>query len=131
MTVVAECRAGVSLTKRSLSSYIDSGGDRMHLSNVPAVLGGLSGGLTFLELIRAKAIVEGCRTYIESKLLAEGSSVPGREQMETLADAISSIDYYLESIEEYKPIGDAVLDVADESLAELGVPVRRPVAETA
>lgn len=131
MTVVAECRAGVSLTKRSLSSYIDSGGDRMHLSNVPAVLGGLSGGLTFLELIRAKAIVEGCRTYIESKLLAEGSGVPGREQMETLADAISSIDYYLESIEEYKPIGDAVLDVADESLAELGVPVRRPVAETA
>ncbi|MCH8542802.1 MAG: hypothetical protein LAT61_04455 [Alcanivorax sp.] len=131
MSVVAECRAGVSLTKRSLSAYIDNGGDRMHLANVPAVLGGVAGGLTFLELLRGKAIVDGCREYIDGSLLREGAQVPGREQMETLADAITSIDYYLESIEEQKPIGDAVLDVADESLAALGVTVRRPVAESA
>jgi hypothetical protein len=124
MTVVGECRAGISLTKRSLTSFIDSQGDRMHLSNVPSVLVGVSGGLMFLELDRARAILEGCRQYIEQAMLA-GSGAPVREQMETLADAITSIDYYLESMEEHKPIGDAVLEVAEESLAELGYPVMR------
>lgn len=124
MTVVGECRAGISLTKRSLTSFIDSQGDRMHLSNVPPVLVGVSGGLMFLELDRARAILEGCRQYIEQSMLT-GSGAPAREQMETLADAITSIDYYLESMEEHKPIGDAVLEVAEESLAELGFPVMR------
>ena len=123
MTVVGECRAGMSLTKRSLTSFIDSQGDRMHLSNVPAVLTGVAGGLMFLELDRARAVLEGCRRFIEQQLLAEGSGAPVLEQMETLADAITSIDYYLESMEEHKPIGDAVLEVAEISLAELGFPV--------
>lgn len=123
MTVVGECRAGMSLTKRSLTSFIDSQGDRMHLSNVPAVLTGVAGGLMFLELDRARAVLEGCRYFIEQQLLAEGSGAPVLEQMETLADAITSIDYYLESMEEHKPIGDAVLEVAEISLAELGFPV--------
>lgn len=123
MTVVGECRAGMSLTKRSLTSFIDSQGDRMHLSNVPAVLTGVAGGLMFLELDRARAVLEGCRHFIEQQLLAEGSGAPVLEQMETLADAITSIDYYLESMEEHKPIGDAVLEVAEISLAELGFPV--------
>jgi len=42
--------------------------------------------------------------------------------METLADALTGIDYYLESMEEQKPIGEGVLDVAEQAVAELGYP---------
>ena len=43
--------------------------------------------------------------------------------LETLADAITCVDYYLESLEANKPIGDGILDLAEESVAELGFPV--------
>lgn len=125
MTVVGECRSGLSLTKRSLSSFVESSWDGMHLSNVPQVLSGVSGGLTFLELGRAKSVMDACRNYIDQVLLATDAEPPTLEHIETLADAITSIDYYLESMEEQKPIGDAVLEVAEESMEELGFPVVR------
>ena len=43
--------------------------------------------------------------------------------METLADALTGVDYYLESMEEQKPIGEGVLEVAEESVKALGFPV--------
>ena len=125
ITVVGECRAGLSLSKRSLSTYMDHNHDRMHIGNLPSVLAGVSGGLTFLGLDRARAVMDACREYIEQVLLSREAEPPGAEQMETLADAISSVDYYLESMEEQKPIGDAVLEVAEFSMEELGFPVVR------
>lgn len=128
-TVVGECRAGLSLTKRSLTTYLESQGDTMHLVNVPSVLTGVSGGLMFLELQRAQQVLERCRGYIQEQLLAPEATVPPHSAMETLADAVTSVDYYLESMEEQKPIGEAVLDVAAASMAELGYAV--PSAEPA
>jgi hypothetical protein len=43
--------------------------------------------------------------------------------LETLADAISSVDYFLESLEANKPIGEFILEIAEDSVAELGYPV--------
>lgn len=125
MSVVQECRSGMSLTKRAVSTFMDSNWDRMHLSNLPPTLVGLIGGLTFLELDRARAIMDSVRNYIEQTLLAAHSEDPSRENMDTLADAITAVDYYLESMEENKPIGDSVLEVAEESMHELGYPVVR------
>ncbi len=125
ITVVGECRAGLSLTKRSLSSYMENNFDRMHVGNLPSVLAGVSGGLTFLGLDRAKSVMDACREYIEQVLLSSEAEPPDHERMETLADAVSSVDYYLESMEEHKPIGDAVLEVAEFSMEELGFPVVR------
>lgn len=126
-TVVSECRSGLSLVKRAVGSFMDSQWDGMHLANVPSVLAGVSGGLTFLELDRAREISDRCREFIQQGLL-DSSTVPSSEQMETLADAITSVDYYLESMEEHKPIGESVLEIAETSLEELGYPVTRPVA---
>lgn len=126
-TVVSECRSGLSMMKRALASYLESGGDRMHLANLPGVLSSISGGLMFLDLPRARAASDACRSYVEQKLLAS-SAVPELEAMETLADAVTSVDYYLESMEEQKPIGDAILEVAEQSMEALGYPVIRPVS---
>jgi hypothetical protein len=37
------------------------------------------------------------------------------------------VDYYLESMEEQKPIGDGVLEVAEQSMNVLGFPVSKGV----
>ncbi|MEQ3723620.1 hypothetical protein [Alcanivorax sp.] len=124
MTVVGECRAGLALAKRSISSFMDNNWDAMHLSNLPGTFASIAGGLMFLELDRAKAVTEACHKYISNRLLG-GDQVPTRENMETLADALTGVDYYLESMEEQKPIGDGVLEVAEESMNALGFPVSK------
>ncbi|MCG8393221.1 MAG: hypothetical protein MI745_09070 [Pseudomonadales bacterium] len=124
MTVVGECRAGLALAKRSISSFMDNNWDSMHLTNLPGTFASIAGGLMFLELERAKAVTEACHKYIAQRLI-EGDDTPTREHMETLADALTGVDYYLESMEEQKPIGDGVLEVAEESMKALGYPVAK------
>lgn len=121
LTVVGECRAGLALAKRSLAAYMENGWDIMHLSNLPGTFTTVSGGLVFLDLGRASQIVKRCCQYLQERLIG-GDSAPNQPAMETLADALTGVDYYLESIEERKPIGVGVLDVAEQAVAELGYP---------
>lgn len=122
--VVAEARAGLSLAKRAITSFMDSNWDGMHLANVPVTLKSVWGGLIFLQLPRAAEVVNVCEQFIEQKLIRERTEKPAIGIMETLADAITSIDYFLEGMEDNKPIGDGVLDVAEDSMRELGFPVK-------
>lgn len=120
MTVVGECRAGLALAKRSLASYMENHWDPMHITNLPGTFTTICGGLMFLELERAGRVMKASRRYIAEKLLK--GDEPDQPAMETLADALTGIDYYLESMEEQKPIGEGVLDVAEQAVAELGYP---------
>jgi len=122
--VVNEARAGLSLAKRAITSFMDSNWDGMHLNNVPVTLKSVWGGLIFLQLPRAAEIIRCCELFIDQKLIRDRTEKPNPNTMETLADAISSIDYFLEGMEENKPIGDGVLEVAEESVQELGFPVK-------
>lgn len=124
-TVLAECRAGIALAKRGITSYIEANFDRMHLNNIPPTLKGVAGGLRFLNLERAVAVLDACITFIDNRLLNTKLPPPGANDMETLADAITGVDYFLESMEEHKPIGEGVLEVAESSMDELGCPVAK------
>jgi len=121
--VVGESRAGLSLDKRAIVSFIESKWDSMHLSNVPTTLTSVWGGLMFLQLERAARVLRSCNEFIEKQLIRDDNAAPSQHMLDTLADAITSIDYYLESMEANKPIGEGVLDVAEESVHELGFPV--------
>lgn len=122
--LVAESRSGLSLAKRAVSSYLESNRDLMHLANVPSTLQSVAGGLSFLLIARGAAVLQSCARYIEQRML-NSERQPGMADLETLADAISSVDYFLESLEANKPIGDSILEIAEESMAELGFPVDR------
>lgn len=122
--VVGEARAGLSLAKRAITSFMDSNWDGMHLNNVPVTLKSVWGGLIFLQLHRAAAVVEACEAFIENKLIKDRTETPTAALMETLADAITSVDYFLEGMEDDKPIGEGIMDVAEESMQELGFPVK-------
>jgi hypothetical protein len=120
--LVAESRSGLSLAKRALSSYLESNRDLMHLANVPATLQSVVGGLSFLGIGRGAGVLRVAARYIEERMLSSEQQ-PGIAEMETLADAISSVDYFLESLEAGKPMGDSMLEIAEDSMAELGYPV--------
>lgn len=122
--VVGEARAGLSLAKRAITSFMDSNWDGMHLANVPTTLKSVWGGLIFLQMDRAAEVLRSCENFIANRLIRDRDSAPDVHTMETLADAITSVDYYLESMEDNKPIGDSILDVAEDSMLALGYPVK-------
>lgn len=121
--VVKECRLGITHAKNAITSYMDASWDVSHLVDVPEILNSVSGALLYLKLARAALIFNESRVFVQERLLESDAEKPNEQMMETLADALSSIDYYLEGLEDQKPIGDNVLLIAEESMNELGYPV--------
>ena len=123
--VVKESRQGISHAKNAITSYMDSGWDASHLVDVPETLNTVGGALLYLRLPRASSIFNGSKNFVQERLLQSDSDKedPNVQMMETLADALSSIDYYLEGLEDQKPIGDDILLIAEESMDELGYPI--------
>ncbi|MCK5885651.1 MAG: Hpt domain-containing protein, partial [Alcanivorax sp.] len=56
-------------------------------------------------------------------VLLSNKQVPDWKQLDTLADAVTSIEYYLERLADGISDNDAILRVAEDSLASLGFPV--------
>ncbi|MBU0808624.1 MAG: ferrous iron transporter B [Gammaproteobacteria bacterium] len=123
IVVVDEAQAGLALAKRAITAYLESGGERMHLSNVPFSLQAVRGGLWFLEQKRAAALVGACADYIQKQMF-DAPQMPSEQMLETLADALSSLEYYLEAGAVMRPeTQPSVLDLAAESVRALGMPL--------
>lgn len=123
IVVVDEAQAGLALAKRAITAYLESGGDRMHLSNVPFSLQAVRGGLWFLNQNRAAQLVGACADYIQKHML-DTPHMPSVQMLETLADALSSLEYYLEAGAVMRPeTKPSVLDLAAESVRALGMPL--------
>lgn len=121
IVVVDESQIGLSMAKRAITSYLESNGDKLHLANVPYSLQAVSGGLSFLGQPRAAKLVAACAQYIQTQML-ESAHIPSEQMLETLADALSSLEYYLEAGAVLRPeTQPSVLDLAEESLQVLGV----------
>ena len=123
IVVVDEAQGGLALAKRAITSYLESNGDRMHLANVPVSLQAVRGGLWFLGQERAAKLIGMCADYIQTRMI-ETQQMPSEQMLETLADALSSLEYYLEGGAVLRPeTRPSVLDLAEESVRALGMPV--------
>ncbi|SEE21057.1 ferrous iron transporter B [Pseudomonas anguilliseptica] len=123
IVVVDEAQAGLALAKRAITAYLESGGERMRLSNVPFSLQAVRGGLWFLGQERAALLVGACADYIQQHMF-DASQMPSEQMLETLADALSSLEYYLEAGAVMRPeTQPSVLDLAAESVRALGMPL--------
>ncbi len=119
IVVVEESRAGLALAKRAITAYIESDWDKMHLANVPSTLSAVRGGLVFMGMGRAAGVLYACVRFIRERVI-ESDELPSEHMLETLADALTSLEYFLEGAESTRQAASEVLDMADQSLAELG-----------
>ncbi|MCB2551488.1 type IV pilus/biofilm regulator FimL, partial [Listeria monocytogenes] len=94
IVVIEEAKAGLALAKRAITAYLESNGDKLNLANVPASLPAVRGGLWFLGQERAALLVGGCADYIQQRMI-ETAQMPSEQMLETLADALTSLEYYL------------------------------------
>ena len=122
--VIREARTGLEQAKDAIIEFIASQWDHQHLVRVPDLLTQSRGGLVMIPLARAAALLDACNRYIQEQLLAR-QAIPDWQSLDTLADAITSVEYYLERLsEDCGSQGDLILDVAEESLQNLGYPLQ-------
>lgn len=123
IVVIDEALGGLALAKRSITAYLESNGEKLNLANVPFSLQAVRGGLWFLDQPRAALLVGACADYIE-KYMLETPLMPSEQMLETLADALTSLEYYLEGGAVLRPeTSPSVLDLAAESVRALGISV--------
>ncbi len=128
-TVIRECQNGLDKAKDAIVEYISSQWDKSHLSHVGGLLTDIRGGLDMIPLSRAAKILGTCDKYIQEELLAKEEH-PSWAALDSLADTISSVEYYLEQLaNDFEEEAKSFLDVAEQSLETLGYGVIPPVEQ--
>ncbi|EJM20037.1 chemotaxis protein histidine kinase-like protein [Pseudomonas sp. GM21] len=118
--VIREARICLQQAKDMIVDYIDADWDRQHLQALPALLTQVRGALSMIPLSRAASLIETCNHFIREHLLVEPDQ-PDWQELDSLADVVTSIEYYLERLgDDPEAPGEQLLDVAEKSLASLG-----------
>lgn len=118
--VIEEAQSGIAMAKRAITSYVDSNFDFAHIANVATTLNTVRGGLFILKYNRAADILKGCSDFLAHHINEGGAAGQRHQLLETLADALISLEYYLNELAAAHDINEKILDVAEESLAALG-----------
>lgn len=119
--LLRESRNALEQVKSAVVNFIASQWNTREIEHVPEMLASIEGGLKVIPLTRAADILRACQHYI-SQVLLEGRRVPDWKQLDTLADTVTSIEYYLERLLDGIGDNESVLRVAEESLQTLGYP---------
>jgi chemosensory pili system protein ChpA (sensor histidine kinase/response regulator) len=104
--------------RQQFVAFIETGWDHTQLQHMPRLLGEVGGALQMLELVEPADYVEGVRRYIVTELIGR-RRVPGGAQLDTLADAMASLEYYLEALREHRPNRGEILGITRSSLEAL------------
>ncbi|MBP7465108.1 MAG: Hpt domain-containing protein, partial [Pseudoxanthomonas sp.] len=99
-------------------AFIETNWDHERLVDVPGLLSEVSGALRILDLLPPADYLEGVRRYIATELL-QRRRVPSGRQLDTLADAMASLEYYLEALRDRRPNSEQILEIARTSLENL------------
>lgn len=118
--VIEEAEAGLLLVKRALSAFAESNYDKGHIRNIVGTLDSVRGGMFLLGLPRAAKVLAGCMRFVDEDLLANDQHPAVQHLLETFADAVISLEYYLDAIKMDKNADTSVLQIAEESLQALG-----------
>jgi len=117
--VVREAIANFGDARQCFVAFVETNWDHAELADVPRLLDEVSGALRILELPRPAEYLVGVRRYAEVELIGR-KRVPNGQQLDTMADALASVEYYLEALREQRPNRERILEIARQSLESLG-----------
>lgn len=119
-SVLNEAKVNLAKVKDALTEFSQDNDQRDQLNPIPALLEQIKGSLMILSLSSAANLLDLTNNYIRSKLIKE-TIPPSLDDMNNLADAISSLEYYMESMMGSWGQPEAILNVAEQSLQALGL----------
>ncbi|MBI3345218.1 MAG: Hpt domain-containing protein [Gammaproteobacteria bacterium] len=117
-TVVKEIKADLSRVKESITAFIVTPMQHHLLVHVPALLNQIIGALQVVSETRSAEILSDCKERITEDLI-ERKIIPSQHQLDNLADVISSVEYYLEALDEGRSDREAILNMAQQSVRQL------------
>jgi chemosensory pili system protein ChpA (sensor histidine kinase/response regulator) len=119
-TVLDEAKVNLAKVKDALTVFSQNNEERDQLKPIPALLEQIQGSLNILSLEVAANLLALTNNYIRTKLIKE-TIPPSLDDMNNLADTISSLEYYMESLMGSWGQPEAILNVAEQSLQSLGI----------
>ncbi len=113
--VVRECILNLARVKDAIAQVVDQPQDGAALEAIPALLRGITAALLMLNRTRAVAVVERIGELSRRVFLADQPQVIA-DKIDRLADAIVSLEYYLETIQAGRADPWYMLDNAENCL---------------
>ena len=129
--IAREAIANFADARQAFVAFVETSWDHSELIEVPRLLQEVAGAMAMLELPQAAAYLAGVRMYTEVELLGR-KRVPNGRQLDTFADALASLEYYLEALRENRLNRESILEIARGSLESLGywpLPEAQPAPE--
>ncbi|SDD21190.1 Hpt domain-containing protein [Aquimonas voraii] len=117
--VLKEAQSNFAQAKQCFVAFVESNWDHAQLTDVPRLLEEVAGAGRMLDLGDAAALLHAVGRFTAVELV-QHRRVPNGQQMDTLADALASLEYYLESVREQRGDRTKILDLARERLTQLG-----------
>ena len=130
--VMRECLANLARVKEAISLVTERAGDGAALDSIPALLRGITAALLMVEKESAGRVAERIAAAA-SEVVQRGAGPEARAALERLADAIVSLEYYMETLQAGRREPGWMLDNAARALDALVLPAPalRPELESA
>ncbi|MAD46729.1 MAG: hypothetical protein CMI02_04075 [Oceanospirillaceae bacterium] len=118
IAVLSESMTALTMIKRAVGAYIDSNGDKLHIRNVGKSIVDVAGAMMFLERPDVHDMLMELNKFLQRNVL-ESEIAPKDSQMEAMADALTAIEYFLDSLVGQTAGADEAIQLARESLTHL------------
>lgn len=130
--VIKEGLQDFSDARQAILSYLENSEDKSLLELIVTRLDQVNGAMFMLPVQKLKHQIDAVRNYIEKVMLNAGVS-PDADTQNDIADVVTSVEYYLESILEGRPdiehsmsAGNASAERLDKLTEEYGIDAGKP-----
>ena len=117
IAVVSEAVTALVMVKRAVAAYVDSG-DKLHVKNVGKSLRDVSGAVVFLEKKLLRDMLLELEEFVEHQVM-DARVAPSAQDMDAFADAVTAVEYYLDTYDSPSSGGEDALRMAEESMVHL------------
>jgi chemosensory pili system protein ChpA (sensor histidine kinase/response regulator) len=129
--LMKEVQANLTQVKQDIVAFIESGWQHDKAESIPRLFDEIGGAMRMVQLNEASDLLAAMAKFIDVEVLRR-KRVPTADQMDRLADAVASVEYYLEATHAQRAGREKILDVTRESLEALGYwPIPADEAEPA
>jgi len=120
--VIRESIINMARVKEAIVEFVTDPNHREGLKPLPGHIREIQASFRFLEMPRVVSLLASLRQYILRKLLAS-KGAPAQNELDRMADAIVSMEFYLETVQQGRGNPLSMLDNAEACVAALGFPV--------
>ncbi len=126
--VIRESIINMARVKEAIVEFVNDPSHRDMLKPLPRHIREIQASFRFLDMQRVVELLASLRQYILKRLLS-GKGAPPQNELDRMADAIVSMEFYLETVQQGRGNPISMLDNAEACVAALGFPVGQEYPE--